>query len=59
MALLIDCLPDFCNELRLLSLESGNPEIAEQIGSLQLVDRCRCSDEFCGTFYTAPKPNGA
>jgi hypothetical protein len=59
MALLMDCLPEFCNELRVLSLESGHPEIAEQVGSLRLVDRCRCSDDFCGTFYTAPKPRGS
>ena len=23
------------------------------------MDRCRCGDDFCATFYTAPKPRGA
>jgi len=25
---------------------------------LRLVDRCRCGDDFCSTFYSEPKPNG-
>jgi hypothetical protein len=24
-----------------------------------LVNRCRCGDDFCATFYTAPRPDGA
>ena len=23
-----------------------------------MLDRCRCGDGFCATFYTAPKPDG-
>jgi hypothetical protein len=59
MLLLRDHLPEFSEELRLLSLESGHPEVADQIAGLSLVDRCRCDDDFCGTFYTAPKPRGS
>jgi hypothetical protein len=24
-----------------------------------MVDRCRCGDDFCATFYTAPPPLGS
>jgi hypothetical protein len=24
-----------------------------------MIDRCRCGDDFCGTFYVLPKPDGA
>ena len=57
--LLVDCLPEFSDELRSLSLEAGLPEVAEQVDQLQLVDRCRCGDDFCATFYTAAKPKGS
>jgi hypothetical protein len=26
---------------------------------LRIVDRCRCGDDFCASFYTQPKPKGA
>jgi hypothetical protein len=26
--------------------------------SEKIVDRCRCGDDFCATFYTGPKPQG-
>ena len=55
-ALLVDCLPEFSDELRSLSLQARRPDIAEQIGLMQLVDRCRCGDDFCATFYTGPRP---
>jgi len=25
---------------------------------LTIVDRCRCGDDFCSSFYTLPKPEG-
>jgi hypothetical protein len=55
----VDSLPEFSDELRSLSLQFAHPEIADQIPSLSVVDRCRCGDDFCGTFYTAPKPTGS
>ncbi|MEQ1352774.1 MAG: hypothetical protein ABLT11_02085 [Candidatus Acidiferrum sp.] len=26
---------------------------------MPIVDRCRCGDDFCATFYVQPKPEGA
>jgi hypothetical protein len=40
-------------------VRAGYPAIAEQVRQLQLVERCRCGDDFCATFYTAAKPNGS
>jgi hypothetical protein len=57
-ALLVDCMPEFSDELRSLSIQAGRPDIAEQIGRMLLLDRCRCGDDFCATFYTGPKPGG-
>jgi hypothetical protein len=31
--------------------------LAEQVGRLELVDRCPCNDDLCATFYT--QPNGS
>jgi hypothetical protein len=38
---------------------AGESSLAESVHELRLVDRCRCGDDFCATFYTAPLPNGA
>jgi hypothetical protein len=40
-------------------LKKGEPELAAQVPSLPISDRCRCGDESCATFYTQPKPEGA
>jgi len=32
--------------------------LAEQISGLRVLDRCRCGDDFCATFYTQPRPKG-
>ena len=34
-------------------------ELAAQVKRLVIVDRCRCGDDFCASFYTQPKPEGA
>lgn len=26
---------------------------------MRILERCRCGDDFCATFYTLPKPVGA
>lgn len=56
--LLTDALPTFSAELRQLLTEQGEPELAAQVPSLAILDRCRCGDDFCATFYTRPKPKG-
>jgi hypothetical protein len=34
------------------------PALATQVADLTIVDRCRCGDDFCATFYTVGRPNG-
>ena len=54
-----DILPEFIEELRAMLAKAGRLDLAERVKELQFVDRCRCDDEFCSSFYTAPKPIGA
>jgi hypothetical protein len=57
--LLTDTLSAFATELYRLLIEQGEPELAAQVPGLRIFDRCRCSDDFCATFYAQPKPEGA
>jgi len=52
-------LPAFASELELLLSEEGEHELASQVSTLEIIDRCRCGDDFCSSFYTQPKPEGA
>jgi hypothetical protein len=54
-----EVLPELAEELRILLEEDSQPQLASQVSSIRIVDRCRCGDDFCATFYTAPKPKGA
>lgn len=54
-----DAFPQFVVELVTLVEASSRPELAEQIPTLEVVDRCRCGDRNCAHFYTAPRPAGA
>jgi hypothetical protein len=58
-ALLKDTLPELASELEQLLVKAGEGELASQVPRLSIVDRCRCGDEFCATFYTEPPPRGA
>lgn len=51
-----DIEPDLVTELQRLLLQEGYPELAAQAAELKIYDRCRCGDDFCGTFYTSPRP---
>jgi hypothetical protein len=55
---LADTLPAFAAELHQLLIEQGEPDLAAQVPGLAILDRCRCGDDICATFYTQPKPNG-
>ena len=55
--LLTTVLPDFSRELQALLHRA--PELAASVDQLRIVDRCRCGDDFCATFYTEPPPEGA
>jgi hypothetical protein len=59
MHLLSDVFPELANELRQRLIAVGEPALAESVARLRLIDRCRCGDDFCATFYTAPPPRGA
>lgn len=52
-------LPDLAEELSKLLSAAGRNDLAAQVPNLSIVDRCRCGDDFCASFYTQPKPNGA
>jgi len=52
-------LPELADELSRLLQEAGHECLARQVPALTIMDRCRCGDEFCATFYTQPKPLGA
>jgi len=51
--------PEFSSELRQLLTAAGEDALAAQVASLDVVDRCRCGEAQCATFYTQPKPAGA
>ena len=57
--LLVESIPTFAVELTELLLASDQPELARQVSELSLIDRCRCGDSFCSTFYTEPPPRGS
>jgi hypothetical protein len=52
-------IPVFAAELEASLRRQGRADLASQITGLPLLDRCRCGDSFCATFYTAAKPVGA
>ena len=54
-----DVLPGLASELARLLRAEGELELAEQVASLEVVDRCRCDNASCATIYTVPKPEGA
>jgi hypothetical protein len=54
-----EALPLFASELEEALNRQGSARLAKQVRQLPLIDRCRCGDDFCATFYTAPKPSGA
>jgi hypothetical protein len=57
--LLSETFPQLSEELQQLLTTAGETALAAQVPELTIVDRCRCGDDFCATFYTQPKPAGA
>ncbi len=56
--LLVDTLPELGTELERLLIKAQQSELAAQVSKLTILDRCRCGDDFCASFYTQPKPAG-
>jgi hypothetical protein len=55
---LVDILPQFANELEQLLKTRHEFALAAQVKDPKIVSRCDCGDDFCGSFYTQPKPAG-
>ncbi len=56
---LVDQFPALASELGALLERHGEDQLAQTVGGLSVVDRCRCGDDFCATMYTLPRPLGA
>jgi hypothetical protein len=54
-----ELFPAFLSELEELLTGWGRADLAQRIGGLAVVDRCRCGEANCAHFYTAPKPVGS
>lgn len=55
---LTEILPLLALDLERLLKNQREIELAAQVPQLAIVDRCRCGDDFCSSFYTQPKPQG-
>lgn len=53
-----DVLPELTRELKELLVKQDELELAAQVSVLRIVDRRRCGDDFCSTFYVQSKPRG-
>ena len=53
-----DVLPDLCAEIERDLRGQGDHHIANTVDFLRIYGLCPCTDDFCGSFYTAPRPNG-
>ena len=54
--LLCNVMPELSEEITNLLIKEGNKSLAKQVSTLEIYARCRCNDDFCSTFYTAPPP---
>ncbi len=54
-----ELFPAFAEELVDMVRRSERPQLAVQIPSLRVIDRCRCGARGCAHFYTAPPPRGS
>lgn len=55
----VDILPDLAAELQRLLMQDGQQDLAAQVADLRIVERCRCGDDFCATFYVQMEPRGS
>jgi len=57
--ILREVLPGLANELEVLLRSDDESELADQIASLEVVDRCRCDSDSCATIYNVQNPERA
>jgi hypothetical protein len=57
--ILRESLPELAAELEALLRKDNESELADQIQSLEIEDRCRCDGLSCATIYNVPRPKGA
>lgn len=57
--LLKEALPEEANEIESLLFKDQWNDLANQISKLRIIDKCRCGDSFCSSFYSVPKPKGS
>lgn len=55
MMRLAEVLPEVAQQLERGLEKLGEPELAANVSTLEVVARCDCGDRSCGTFYTVPK----
>jgi hypothetical protein len=55
----VDQWPTLAGQLRRALLAEGEATRAASVDVLRVVELCGCGDDFCQSFYTAPKPDGA
>jgi hypothetical protein len=55
----IDRWPALAAQLRQALLAEGEGKLAASVDSLSVVEPCGCGDDFCQSFYTRPRPDGA
>ncbi len=54
-----EVFPDLAAELVALLEEEGERDLAICAWDLRIVEGCGCRDDFCQSFYTGPRPEGA
>lgn len=52
---LVDALPEFAAELSRGLADLGYKKLATSVNSIVIVERCKCDETGCITFYAAPK----
>ncbi|MEQ7129212.1 hypothetical protein ABN034_32430 [Actinopolymorpha sp. B11F2] len=55
----MDRWPALATQLRHALLAESEVALAGQVDTLVVVAQCGCGDDFCQSFYTEPKPEGA
>lgn len=58
-ALISSRWPDLAAELVVALREAGEERLIAQVAGLRVIQECGCGDDFCQSFYTEPKPDGA